>query len=104
MSAALVILPVVWATEANDDGYSQGIHEVVDVVEQQQAAPELAFYRKYTEGLLRRYVRLSMEAEYGRSFRGNGAVVAKGAKLPGTMFAQDGRSFPYGAERAGKMG
>ncbi len=62
MSAALVILPVVWATEANDDGYSQGIHEVVDVVEQQQAAPELAFYRKYTEGLLRRYVRLSMEA------------------------------------------
>jgi predicted DNA-binding protein (UPF0251 family) len=63
MSAALVILPVVWATEANGDGYSQGIHEVVDVVEQQQqAAPELAFYRKYTEGLLRRYVRLSMEA------------------------------------------
>ena len=25
------------------------------------AAPELAFYRKYTEGMLRRYLRLSME-------------------------------------------
>ena len=25
-------------------------------------APELAFYRKYTEGMLRRYVKMSMEA------------------------------------------
>ena len=51
MSAALVILPVVWATEA-----------VPEYVGRRPVAPELAFYRKYTEGMLRRYVRLSMEA------------------------------------------
>lgn len=55
MSAALVmfpmILPKVWATEA-----------VVEGVEERQAAPEVAFYRKYTEAMLRRYMRLSMEA------------------------------------------
>jgi predicted DNA-binding protein (UPF0251 family) len=55
MSAALVILPVVWATEA-------ALPPAAEVVEQRQTAPELAFYRKYTEALLRRYVRLSMEA------------------------------------------
>jgi len=52
MSAALVILPMVWATAP--------LHE--EVVERRRVAPELAFYRKYTEGMLRRYVRLSMEA------------------------------------------
>lgn len=51
MSAAVVILPVVWATEA-----------LSVQAERRPVAPELAFYRKYTEGMLRRYVRLSMEA------------------------------------------
>jgi Sigma-70, region 4 len=51
MSAALVILPVVWATAA-----------APEQVERRPVAPELAFYRKYTEGMLRRYVRLSMES------------------------------------------
>ena len=60
MSAALVILPVVWATEAR--------HEVV--VERRRAASALAFYRKYTEGLLRRYVKLSMEAGRAPSLLG----------------------------------
>lgn len=50
MSAAVVILPVVWATEAAPEQVRRSV------------APELAFYRKYTEGMLRRYVRLSMEA------------------------------------------
>ncbi len=73
MSAALVmILPVVWATEAAPELVQQ---PELRLVEQQQASqqeieqaqarsvvPELAFYRKYTEGLLRRYVRLSLEA------------------------------------------
>ena len=51
MSAAMVILPVVWATAT-----------IPQHVERRTVAPELAFYRKYTEGMLRRYVRLSMEA------------------------------------------
>jgi hypothetical protein len=33
-------------------------------------APELAFYRKYTEGLLRRYMKLSMEAGRAPSLLG----------------------------------
>src|SRR5258708_19600077 len=66
MSAALVILPVVWATEA--------LHEVV--VERPETAPELAFYRKYTEGLLRRYVRLSLEAGRAASLLGPGLILA----------------------------
>ena len=60
MSAAVMILPVVWATEAP--------REVV--VERRQTAPELAFYRKYTEGLLRRYLKLSMEAGRAPSLLG----------------------------------
>ena len=56
MSAAVVILPLVWATE------ERFAPEAVGVVERREAAPEMAFYRKYTEALLRRYVRLSMEA------------------------------------------
>jgi hypothetical protein len=67
MSAALMILPVVWATEVLPE------HEQLEQLEQQErlqiepvqpspVTPEVAFYRKYTEGLLRRYVRLSMEA------------------------------------------
>lgn len=63
MSAAVVILPVIWATEA--------VREVPGkAVEQQQTAPELAFYRKYTEGLLRRYVKMAMEAGRAPSLLG----------------------------------
>jgi hypothetical protein len=65
MSAALVILPMVWATAVQEE-----MDAVVEVVTQQQAAPELAFYRKYTEGLLRRYMRLSMEAGRAPSLLG----------------------------------
>jgi hypothetical protein len=57
MSAALVILPAVWATAA-----PSRVKTLPEVVQQKKTAPELAFYRKYTEGMLRRYVRLSMEA------------------------------------------
>ena len=65
MSAALVILPAVWATAAPSRKKT-----LPEVVEQKKAAPELAFYRKYTEGLLRRYVRLSMEAGRAPSLLG----------------------------------
>jgi Sigma-70, region 4 len=73
MSAALVILPMVWATAVS----AKSPEKLPEVVDQSRTAPEVAFYRKYTEGLLRRYVRLSMEAGRAPSllgremFRGN---------------------------------
>jgi hypothetical protein len=69
MSAALLILPVVWAMDSSD--------EALAAMEQQHVAPEMAFYRGHTEGLLRRYAKLSMEAGRAPSllgremFRGN---------------------------------
>jgi Sigma-70, region 4 len=68
MSAALVILPMVWATVAQPE-----IHAVVEVVAPVTpvvTSPGMAFYRKYTEGMLRRYVRLSMEAGRAPSLLG----------------------------------
>jgi hypothetical protein len=72
MNPAAVILPIVWAME---------LLEVVPNLQSNvpcQSLPfEMAFYRKYTEGLLQRYVRLSMEAGRVSSllgqemFRGN---------------------------------
>jgi hypothetical protein len=83
MSAALVILPVVWATApgaVNSPSAVKPIATQPEVLEQTQTeligmeerrtAPEVAFYRKYTEGLLRRYVRLSMEAGRAPSLLG----------------------------------
>jgi predicted DNA-binding protein (UPF0251 family) len=78
MSAAMVILTMVWATEALP---ATEVREVAGDAALQSGdvvvAPGVAFYRKYTEGLLRRYVRLSMEAGRAPSllgremFRGN---------------------------------
>jgi len=65
MSAALVILPAVWATAPATQAEA-----LPEVVEQRRTAPEVAFYRKYTEALLRRYVRLSMEAGRAPSLLG----------------------------------
>ncbi len=74
MSAALVILPVVWATESfePESRQPQAPNEIplevpVDVLpeeaaELRQAAPEMAFYRKYTEAMLRRYMKMSTES------------------------------------------
>ncbi len=84
MSAALVILPRVWATaDANYAGgrrlsttpastnplSRKGPHSLRLVSAQAQPEParprpraELAFYRKYTEAMLQRYVKLSLEA------------------------------------------
>jgi hypothetical protein len=57
MSAAAVVLPFVWAEE----WLQVAAHRPLDVP-REEVSPEMGFYRKYTEGLLRRYVRLSMEA------------------------------------------
>jgi hypothetical protein len=53
MSVALAVLPMVWATAQ--------IEHVDKVAEPKPVPPELAFYRKYTEALLRRYAHMSME-------------------------------------------
>ena len=70
MSAALVILPAVWATAPASK--PEVLPEEVEQrrTEQKRTAPEVAFYRKYTEGLLRRYMRLSMEAGRAPSLLG----------------------------------
>ena len=67
MSAALVILPMVWATASAP---AKPVEKLPEPGEQRRTAPETAFYRKYTEGLLRRYVRLSMEAGRAPSLLG----------------------------------
>ena len=67
MSAALVILPMVWATASAP---AKPRRSCPRPCEQRRTAPEVAFYRKYTEGLLRRYVRLSMEAGRAPSLLG----------------------------------
>jgi hypothetical protein len=53
MSAARAVLPMIWATAQ--------VKEVEEVPERKVVAPELAFYRKYTEALLRRYAHMSLE-------------------------------------------
>jgi len=67
MSAALVILPVVWATASASTRTAELLPEDV---EQRRTAPEVAFYRKYTEALLRRCVRFSVEAGRAPSLLG----------------------------------
>src|SRR5882757_1782321 len=51
MSAVLMVLPMVWAMEDISP----------EVVETDKVITSMAFYRKYTEALLRRYVKMSME-------------------------------------------
>ena len=57
MSAAAAILPIVWAVESE-----QSFLRTRAAYLQHPVEPEVAFYRKYTEAMLQRYVRMSMEA------------------------------------------
>jgi hypothetical protein len=57
MSAAAVVLPYVWAI-----GRGQAELRAPVRAPSEQVEPRMAFYRKYTEAMLRRYVRLSMES------------------------------------------
>ena len=59
MSAALVFLPQLWASE---ELLFEVVPAALDVVLPTPLEPNLAFYRKYTEAMLRRYTRFSMEA------------------------------------------
>ncbi len=64
MNAAAIVLPMIWATAVQEPVVSAPKRLV------SRLAPELAFYRKYTEGLLRRYLKLSMEAGRAPSLLG----------------------------------
>ena len=57
MSACVAILPFVWAVGAELPTLSEA-----DDLSTRPLEPHMAFYRKYTEAMLRRYVRLQMEA------------------------------------------
>lgn len=57
MSASAVILPFVWAVRNKQ----AVLHNKVETP-QTPVEPEMVFYRKYTEAMLQRYVRMSMEA------------------------------------------
>jgi hypothetical protein len=51
----------VWAVaEADGEAYAEQRPDAAQ--QQEQPKPEMAFYRKYTEAMLRRYLRLSMQA------------------------------------------
>ena len=67
MSARVMVLPVIYGAAEAGVAARTGIetmHAVTATSEPMVRGaerPELAFYRKYTEGMLRRYLRLSME-------------------------------------------
>ncbi len=65
--SACIILPIVWATAVAETGALQNNRASRS---KQPVVPELAFYRKYTEALLRRYTRLSMESGRAPSLLG----------------------------------
>ena len=91
MSAAAAVLPFVWAKSAVEL-VEQGAGESVlqghgkPVQEAAEVAPEIAFYRKYTEGLLRRYLRCSMEAGKVPSLLGKEMFRAKVSSYRMTSF------------------
>ena len=79
MSAACAILPFVWATALLPEVIdSRGVASVrmlpiaaaARSIPTDPTRPEPAFYRKYTEAMLRRYVKLSMEAGRAPSLLG----------------------------------
>lgn len=75
MSAACAVLPFVWATAAMPEAvvYKPVALHVLPVARadrEDAVRPQVAFYRKYTEAMLRRYVKLSMEAGRAPSLLG----------------------------------
>lgn len=94
MSAAVVlpeVLPFVWA-------FAQEQSEPLPVRELKPPEPQMAFYRKYTEALLRRYVRMSMEAGKVPSLLGREMFRAKVTSYRVESF-EDVVIFIYDIER-----
>jgi hypothetical protein len=90
MSAAVVVLPFVWAVEQHREMTQQPADDG-----REPAPYEMAFYRKYTEGLLQRYVRLSMETGKVPSllgqemFRGKVTSYRVGSFVDSVIFVHD---------------
>jgi Sigma-70, region 4 len=88
---AIAILPIVWATgQPGIPTHRMGIAE--------EPIPfQMAFYRKYTEGILQRYVRLSMESGKVPSllgqemFRGKVTSYRVGSFVDSVIFVHDVR-------------
>ncbi|MDR3746159.1 MAG: sigma factor-like helix-turn-helix DNA-binding protein [Acidobacteriaceae bacterium] len=98
MSATAAVLPLVWAVGSE-----------LEVVPRQSATParrpvepQMAFYRKYTEALLRRYVRLSMESGKVPSLLGREMFRGRVTSYRVTNF-DDVVIFVYDVERCLKM-
>lgn len=74
MSTALMILPTVWAVaaqvEKTKEAKAAAKRRSLTTPPPTPIPTSLAFYRKYTEGLLHRYVRMSMEAGRAPSLLG----------------------------------
>lgn len=74
MSTALMILPTVWAVaaqiEKTEEAKAAAKRRSLPTPPPTPISTSLAFYRKYTEGLLHRYVRMSMEAGRAPSLLG----------------------------------
>jgi hypothetical protein len=90
MSATTVVLPFVWATECLQFVMAQEAALPPELI-----AQEMAFYRKYTEGMLRRYVQMSMESGKVPSllgkemFRGNVTSCRVGGFDDAVIFVHD---------------
>lgn len=92
MSAALV-LPFVWAlAERRPVPAPRPVHD------RKEPQPQVAFYRKYTEAMLRRYVRMSMEAGRVPSLLGKEMFRAKVTSYRVESF-EDVVIFIYDIER-----
>jgi hypothetical protein len=89
MSAAAV-LPLIWAT-----GHNRVFPQQIVEAGREPPPYEMAFYRKYTEGLLQRYVRLSMESGKVPSllgqemFRGKVTSYQVGSFVDSVIFVHD---------------
>lgn len=93
--SAVVVLQRVWASEpvARPEPV-RGEAEAAT----QRAAPEMAFYRKYTEGMLRRYLRMSMETGKVPSLLGKEMFRGKVTRYQVKSF-EDSVIFVYDVEK-----
>lgn len=104
MSAAL-ILPMVWATAEAMPEQKVSVAAMAErnAVEVETPAPEVAFYRKYTEALLRRYVKLSFERGRAPSLLGKEEMFRGRVTHYTVQGFDDVVIFVYDVERCVKM-
>jgi hypothetical protein len=79
MSALAIILPFIWATEVPEGATEvpEALPPIPPKAPLEEVPREMAFYRKYTEGMLRLYMRMSMEAGKVSSLLGQDMFRAK---------------------------